>query len=184
MILKYPKYNRGGIAYEDLWDIDIVKLAQSHPYSNKTETSSYPLKDKVPNYFLNELGVKLKKSNDYVLVLEIQFDTRKLILQGFEYLGNTFGIPDVVSYDSDFSLDIDKLPIMFKEWLAVEIKNDIYRIQNLGISRFSSGGEIEISKEQLENMVGRKLNGWNDDKIEYKGLLYQKCFLKPFYKKI
>lgn len=50
--------------------------------------------------------------------------------------------------------------------------------------KYKNGGAIEISKEELENMVGRKLNGWNDDSVYYKGKQYQKCYLKPYYKLI
>jgi len=55
-------------------------------------------------------------------------------------------------------------------------------------SEYSKGGGVgmgygnEIPKEELESKVGRKLNGWNDDKIEYNGKVYEKCFLKPYYK--
>ena len=46
------------------------------------------------------------------------------------------------------------------------------------INNFAKGGGVEskISKEELESKVGRKLNGWNDGKV------YEKCFLKPYYK--
>lgn len=56
--------------------------------------------------------------------------------------------------------------------------------------KYDEGGYIntynqfvtEISKEQLENMIGRKLNGWNDGEIIYGGKKYVKCFLRPYYK--
>jgi hypothetical protein len=50
--------------------------------------------------------------------------------------------------------------------------------------KYKNGGAIEISKSELENIVGRKLNGWNDDSVYYKGKQYQKCYLKPYYKLI
>ena len=52
---------------------------------------------------------------------------------------------------------------------------------------YAKGGGVEysseISKQQLESMVGRSLNGWNDDVVYYEGNVYKKCFLRPYYKK-
>jgi len=31
-------------------------------------------------------------------------------------------------------------------------------------------------------MVGKKLDGWNDDIVYYGGKKYQKCYLRPYYK--
>ena len=39
-----------------------------------------------------------------------------------------------------------------------------------------------IPTETLEAMIGRKLNGWNDDVVIYDGVSYKKCFMKPYYK--
>jgi len=49
---------------------------------------------------------------------------------------------------------------------------------------YAKGGHIgrEVSKCELEDMVGRKLDGWNDDIIFYGGKKYEKCFLRPYYK--
>jgi hypothetical protein len=49
---------------------------------------------------------------------------------------------------------------------------------------YAKGGHItsEISKCELEDMVGKKLDGWNDDIIYYGGKKYEKCFLRPYYK--
>lgn len=47
-----------------------------------------------------------------------------------------------------------------------------------GVSEIQS----EITKEELESKLGRKLNGWNDDRVEYNGVTYVKCFLKPHYR--
>jgi len=38
-----------------------------------------------------------------------------------------------------------------------------------------------ISTATLEEMVGRKLNGWNDDVVYFNGDKYQKLYLQPFY---
>jgi len=50
--------------------------------------------------------------------------------------------------------------------------------------QYADGGHIgiEVSKCELEDMVGRKLDGWNDDIIYYGGKKYEKCFLRPYYK--
>ena len=48
---------------------------------------------------------------------------------------------------------------------------------------FEEGGYVEnIPTETLESMIGRKLNGWNDDVVIYNGVAYKKCFMKPYYK--
>ena len=56
--------------------------------------------------------------------------------------------------------------------------------RSVGRSIYAKGGHItsEISKCELEDMVGRKLDGWNDDIIYYGGRKYEKCFLRPHYK--
>jgi hypothetical protein len=54
------------------------------------------------------------------------------------------------------------------------------------VNKYAKGGGVEIqseiTKEELESKLGRKLNGWNDDRVEYNGVTYVKCFLKPHYK--
>jgi hypothetical protein len=56
--------------------------------------------------------------------------------------------------------------------------------RSVGRSIYAKGGHItsEISKCELEDMVGRNLDGWNDDIIFYGGKKYEKCFLRPYYK--
>ena len=48
---------------------------------------------------------------------------------------------------------------------------------------YSHGGMHggKISTATLEAMVGRKLNGWNDDVVIYNGAKYQKLYLQSFY---
>ena len=48
---------------------------------------------------------------------------------------------------------------------------------------YSHGGMHggNISTATLEEMVGRKLNGWNDDVVYFNGAKYQKLYLQPFY---
>ena len=94
-------------------------------------------------------------------------------------------IPNANIYTIDEWMDSSQsYAVMVNEILSEEEYNEI------GINKFfEEGGNIsggigmEISKEQLESMVGRKLNGWNDDKVMFNGTMYQKCFLRPFYKK-
>ena len=59
-----------------------------------------------------------------------------------------------------------------------------YHLYGDGENKFKNGGGIgtEISKIELENMIGKKLNGWNDDIVYYNGKKYQKCYLRPYYK--
>jgi hypothetical protein len=50
-------------------------------------------------------------------------------------------------------------------------------------TKFEEGGYVEnIPTKTLESMIGRKLNGWNDDKVIFNGVVYKKCFMKPYYK--
>lgn len=53
-----------------------------------------------------------------------------------------------------------------------------------GVSKYEDGGmeTSKISTATLEAMVGRKLDGWNDDVVYFNGAKYQKCYLQPFYK--
>ena len=77
---------------------------------------------------------------------------------------------------------------MFKELIS---RNSIYEglltrfkafRKNQKFAEGGGVGGIEISKIELENMVGKKLNGWNDDIVYYNGKKYQKCYLRPYYK--
>jgi hypothetical protein len=105
-------------------------------------------------------GDRLKKKGSAleVYVLEVGTDWRS----GYDYalIETPFGNPQSYIDVSDFVFSDEK-------------------------PQYAFGGNIsgEISKEQLESMVGRKLNGWNDDKVMFNGTMYQKCFLRPFYKK-
>ena len=48
--------------------------------------------------------------------------------------------------------------------------------------QYADGGYIgEISKNELETMVGRKLDGWNDDEVVFEGKVFKKCYLRPYY---
>lgn len=119
----------------------IIGIAKSHPYSLKTETSSYPVKDRVPKKFLKELDIELEKESDYILVLEIQFDTQKVILQ--EYY------EDGENYDDVFSYKIQDLPTDFKEWLVSGLLKETKRIKEQ-----IRLGKMNIVIKELEEKSG------------------------------
>ena len=48
--------------------------------------------------------------------------------------------------------------------------------------RYEIGGEVTLTTEQVEKMLGRKLHWWKDDEVVVDGQLYKKCYLKPYYK--
>ncbi len=100
---------------------DLLKIAKSHPRSNTTETGAFPTTSKVPHQFLQELGIKLQDSKDYVLVVEIQFDTNKLVLQGHSSDGE--------NYDTVTNYDIKSLSDSFQKWLIDSIAQEIKNIQ-------------------------------------------------------
>lgn len=91
---------------------EIIELAKTIPDGTITETKPYPISEKVPQEILNELGIYLKEENNYVLVLEIQFDTEKIILQEYDDSGENL---DLFVYNS---LD---LPSIFIEWLKASM---------------------------------------------------------------
>jgi len=73
------------------------------------------------------------------------------------------------------------------KWLQDNSKisrEEYEKLANGGRLVDAKGGRItsEISKCELEDMVGRNLDGWNDDIIYYGGRKYEKCFLRPHYK--
>ena len=50
--------------------------------------------------------------------------------------------------------------------------------------RYNEGGEIILSIEKVEKILGRKLHWWNDDVVTIQGSQYKKVFLKSEYRKI
>jgi len=90
----------------------IIELAKRIPRGTKTETKPYPVADKVPEEFLSQLGIELENESNYVLVLEIQFDTEKIILQEYDQFGENYAV---------YSYRIEQLPITFKEWLRLKV---------------------------------------------------------------
>jgi virulence-associated protein VapD len=106
----------------------IIGIAKTHPHSNDTETYAYPTSEKVPSKFLNELGITLKNEDDFVLVLEIQFDTKKIILQG--YYANYNGSEETENYDDVYSYRINQLSTEFEKWLVSSLLKKIKRIKD------------------------------------------------------
>ena len=58
--------------------------------------------------------------------------------------------------------------------------NKIEEINNN--AKYSNGGELTLTSEQIEKKLGRKLHWWNDDVVTINGTEYKKVFLKPEYK--
>ena len=85
----------------------------------------------IPYDLVNELGIKLYNEGDVASISEIQFDTKKVVVDLFTY--DEYGdyvsyedsrlIPDGFSYIYDFN--INDLPISFIKFLLKEL-NDKY----------------------------------------------------------
>jgi hypothetical protein len=92
---------------------------------------------------------------------------------------------DIVIKDSDGNeINYMELPKEETDLIHQMIERDMYEFAKGGHIKYAKGGHIgrEISKCELEDMVGRKLDGWNDDIVYYGGKKYEKCFLRPYYK--
>jgi hypothetical protein len=76
----------------------------------KEVTETEPLYYKVPHRFIPELGIELVNETDVVFILEIHFDTRKVIFQVFD--GDSMeSYYDLYSHVKGFYvIDIDELP--------------------------------------------------------------------------
>lgn len=102
-------------------------------------------------------------------------------LNNYSYKNREEILNDLINYFEVENLDYDE------DRIKDIIKENFDAVDKKTLSifdKYKNGGAIEISKEELENMVGRKLNGWNDDSVYYNGKQYQKCYLKPYYKLI
>jgi hypothetical protein len=92
---------------------------------------------------------------------------------------------DIVIKDSDGNeINYMELPKEETDLIHQMIERDMYEFAKGGHIKYAKGGHIcrEVSKCELEYMVGRKLDGWNDNIIYYGGKKYEKCFLRPYYK--
>jgi hypothetical protein len=92
---------------------NIIELAKKVPYGTNTETKPYPISDKVPKQFLSQLGIELQNESNYVLIVEIQFDTDKIILQEYDELGE--------NYDDFFCFNVNEIPNNFTKWIEINL---------------------------------------------------------------
>ena len=85
----------------------------------------------IPPHFLEELGIKLFKEEDVASLTEIQFDTKRVVIDLFTYDDNgdyisyedSWTIPDGFQYQYGFN--INDLPVSFIKFLLKEL-NDKY----------------------------------------------------------
>ena len=85
----------------------------------------------IPPHFLEELGIKLFKEEDVASLTEIQFDTKRVVIDLFTYDDNgdyisyedSWTIPDGFQYQ--YSFNINDLPVSFIKFLLKEL-NDKY----------------------------------------------------------
>jgi hypothetical protein len=85
----------------------------------------------IPPHFLEELGIKLFNEDDVASLTEIQFDTKRVVIDLFTYDDNgdyisyedSWDIPDGFQYQYGFN--INDLPVSFIKFLLKEL-NDKY----------------------------------------------------------
>ena len=85
----------------------------------------------IPPHFLEELGIKLFKEEDVASLTEIQFDTKRIIIdlftldgdERYESYEDSWSIPDGFQYQYGFN--INDLPVSFIKYLIKEL-NDKY----------------------------------------------------------
>ena len=116
---------------------------------------------------MDEELVKYEDGEDYA---------KEYILDNYNYKSREEILNDLINHfeQEDIEYDEDRINDIIKETFE--------SVDKQTLSLFRHGGGVEISKIQLENMVGKKLNGWNDDVVYYNGKKYQKCYLRPYYK--
>ena len=103
----------GGIADK------IIGIAKTHPYSMETETFFKPIDKNLPPKFYDELGIKLDSDKDFVEIVEIQFDTRKLITQGWHV------DEDEPYFGEEQANDISELSKELQDWLVENLLSSI-----------------------------------------------------------
>jgi hypothetical protein len=85
----------------------------------------------IPSHFLEELGIKLFKEEDVASLTEIQFDTKRVVIdlftldgdEGYGSYEDAMSIPDGFQYQYGFN--INDLPVSFIKYLIKEL-NDNY----------------------------------------------------------
>ena len=90
----------------------LLEKAKLTRFSTDTETYYMPISNHF-NYewFKKYFGLKLKDKNDYGVVVEIQFDTEKIILQGHSYI-------DGENYEEVFSYKLKELKLKTLKFLV------------------------------------------------------------------
>ena len=122
----------------------IIGIAKTHSDSTETETSAYPINDDVPKRFLKDLGIGERKGRGQLLVAEIQFDTRKLLIQEYAVDDGTNDWED----GEIWSYDLDELPKDFQDWVIDNLISSI-KAEKQGVSTYAEGGEIYVKAVQI-----------------------------------
>lgn len=118
-------YEKGGMVNK------IIGIAKTQEHSTDTESFLHPISANVPPKFLNEVGFKLENKNDTVMVLEIYFDTKEIVLQGYV-------APEGENYEDIEVYKLDDLSDEFQKWI---VKNLIMQSRyEKGKTRYAKGG--------------------------------------------
>jgi hypothetical protein len=142
---------------------------------------------------INELGYRVKKyenggtTNDYKYFVVTKNEKEIFVVR---FLNTDDKTSDMIEM-------IDKLTdrgYILKEITKEKYENfDSTKVSKEDISEFMSGteyykngGKVQecISTTELEKLLGRKINIFNENIVNFNGALYQKVFLKSEYKKI
>jgi hypothetical protein len=84
----------------------------------------------IPPHFLEELGIKLFYENDVASLTEIQFDTKRVVIdlftldgdEGYGSYEDAMSIPDGFQYQYGFN--INDLPVSFIKYLIKELSDN------------------------------------------------------------
>ena len=133
--VKQKGYAKGGMVNK------IIGMSKQLSNATDTETYVYPVSADVPPKFYMELGFKSENKNDIVRVIEIQFDTKKIVLQGYDDKGENY--EDVEVYK------LDSLSEDFQKWIVFNLLL-VSRREKGRDSKFSKGGSINMDKHIWE----------------------------------
>jgi len=122
-------------------------------------------------------------------VIESAIDEAREVTRRYEDSGQGIGSSDMTAFLKNFLDDAgfktafisSRLERIDENGNAIKVKSDLPNT-----TMFKNGGDADgyvenIPTETLEAMIGRKLNGWNDDKVIFNGIVYKKCFMRPYY---
>jgi hypothetical protein len=90
-------------------------------------TETDPLWWVVPDKYVDMLGIKLYRPQDIVYILEIQFDTRRVVFGLYDSDTDLSydQDPDVPStYDGEFTMSIDELPFELINFIRRRLKSE------------------------------------------------------------